>query len=317
MIPIPLQLLVAMSLDALIGDPTWWPHPVRFIGAFALILEQKMRALFGNELVAGAFTAFVVIGTTWGVTFCLLEIGSIFHPLLGDAISIFIMYTGIAAHDLAKHARSVHEALDGHDMELARKRVGMICGRDTDIMDGQAAVTATIESVAENSVDGVTAPLFYGLLGGPIGVMVYKAISTLDSTFGYKNERYLHFGWASARLDDVAAFVPSRLTSLLVPVAAWITGLRGHGSFMVLKRDRLKHASPNSGHTEAAFAGALGLRLGGPSYYGGVLHEKPFIGDPVNEPDPQFIEESVKLMNITTVISFIAFTILVFLLKTI
>ncbi len=315
MIPIPLQLIVAMSLDALIGDPRWWPHPVRFIGEFALSLEGKMRALFKNELIAGAFTAFAVIGATWGVTFCLVGIGRIFHPLLGDAISIFIMYTGIAAHDLAKHARSVQGALDEHDIELARKRVGMICGRDTGTLDGQAVVMATIESVAENSVDGVTAPLFYGLLAGPVGVMVYKAISTLDSTFGYKNERYLHFGWASARLDDVAAFVPSRLTSLLVPVAAWITGMRGHDSFRVLKRDRLKHASPNSGHSEAAFAGALGLRLGGPSYYGGVLHEKPFIGDPIIEPDPKFIGKSVKLMNITTVISFVAFTVLFFLLK--
>jgi len=314
MIPIPLQLIIAIALDALIGDPRWWPHPVRLIGELALGLEERMRKIVENECMAGTLTAVLVIGITGTITFSLVQIGRVIHPLLGAAISIFIMYTGIAAHDLAKHARSVQEALDSHDIELGRKRVGMICGRDTNTLDEQGLARATIESVAENSVDGVTAPLFYGLMAGPVGVMVYKAISTLDSTFGYKNDRYRLFGWTSARLDDAAAFLPSRITSLVVPVVAWITNMRGHDSFRVLKRDRLQHASPNSGHTEAAFAGALGLRLGGPNYYEGSLHQNPFIGDPIVEPDAQAIAKSVTLMNVTTALSFVTFAILLYVL---
>ena len=312
MISIPLQLIMAIALDALIGGPRWWPHPVRFIAALAVTLEDRTRASVKNVRIAGMLTVALVVVPVGLVTFSLVWIGSLFHPLVGDIISIFIMYTGIAAHDLAKHARSVQRALMSNDIELSRKRVGMICGRDTGSLDEQGVIRATVESVAENTVDGVTAPIFYGLLAGPVGIIVYKAISTLDSTFGYKNDRYRDFGWASARLDDVAAFIPSRLTALVAPVAAWINGMRGGDSFRILKRDRLKHASPNSGHTEAAFAGALGLRLGGPCHYEGELHEKPFIGDPVVEPEPAAIGQSIRLMNATTVLSFIIFAIVSF-----
>ncbi|MGC8605047.1 MAG: adenosylcobinamide-phosphate synthase CbiB, partial [Desulfomonilaceae bacterium] len=280
MISVPLQLLIALALDALIGDPHGWPHPVRLIAWLALNLEKVTRASIKDERIAGILTALLVMLATGSLTYCIVRIGGLFHPLLGDIISILIIYAGIAAHDLAKHARSVQDALVSKNLDIGRKRVGMICGRDTDTLNEIGVTKATIESVAENTVDGVTAPLFYGMLVGPVGVMVYKAISTLDSTFGYKNDRYWRFGWASARMDDLAAFVPSRLTSFLVPIAAWINNMRSLDSFMVLKRDRLRHASPNSGHTEAAFAGALGLRLGGPGYYQGALQDKPFIGDP-------------------------------------
>jgi adenosylcobinamide-phosphate synthase len=302
-----IQLFAAIVLDSLIGDPRWWPHPVRLIGVAALALEHRARRSVSDERVAGALTAAIILGASGLITYACISVGYWLASWLGAAVSIFIMYTGIAAHDLAKHARAIQTALDASNLQLARERVGMICGRDTENLDEQGVARATVESVAENCVDGVTAPLFYGALAGPVGVIVYKAVSTLDSTFGYKNERYGQFGWASARLDDAAAFVPSRLTGLLVPVAAWILGMRSQDSFRIFKRDRLKHASPNSGHTEAAFAGAMGLRLGGTSYYEGTPHEKPFIGDPIFEANAESIGQSVKLMMVTTLVSFISF----------
>ncbi|MGC8658977.1 MAG: adenosylcobinamide-phosphate synthase CbiB [Desulfomonilaceae bacterium] len=312
MISLPFQLIIAIGLDGLIGDPRWWPHPVRLIAKLAIALESRTRGSVNHERIAGVLTTLLVVVVVGLVTHILVRIGYWFHPLVGDVISITIMYTGIAAHDLAKHALSVQTALVSNDIELSRKRVGMICGRDTAALDQDGVIRATVESVAENTVDGVTAPIFYGLLCGPVGIMVYKAISTLDSTFGYKNDRYMFFGWAPARLDDLAAFVPSRFTGLLVPVAAWVNGMRSGDSFRIFKRDRLNHASPNSGHTEAAFAGALGLKLGGPSYYGGSLHEKPFIGDPALDPQPISIGQSVKLMNTTSVLCFIVFAMVIF-----
>ncbi|MFA6221593.1 MAG: adenosylcobinamide-phosphate synthase CbiB [Desulfomonilaceae bacterium] len=302
-----IQLLAAIVLDSLIGDPRWWPHPVRLIGTAASAVEHRARMSIRNERVAGVLTATIIVASSGFITYACIYVADWLTPWLGGAVSIFIMYTGIAAHDLAKHAREIQMALDTSNLQLARQRVGMICGRDTGNLDKEGVVRATVESVAENCVDGVTAPLFYGALAGPVGVIVYKAVSTLDSTFGYKNERYGQFGWASARLDDAAAFAPSRLTGFLVPIAAWILGMRSQDSFRIFKRDRLKHASPNSGHTEAAFAGAMGLRLGGTSSYQGVAHEKPFIGDPVSEINSESIGKSVKLMNATTIVSFVSF----------
>lgn len=307
MIPLEVQLLIAILLDTLIGDPQWWPHPVRLIGALAVFLENHARKSIDDEKIAGLLTVCLVVAITGAVTISVVSLGYLLNPMLGDAVSIFIIYTGIATRDLAKHAELVRDALGSGDLSLARERVAMICGRDTNTLDTQGVVRATVESVAENTVDGVTAPLFYGVIGGPVGVMVYKAVSTLDSTFGYRNERYELFGWASAKLDDIAAFLPSRITSLLVPCAAWILGMNSRDSLRILKRDRLKHASPNSAHSEAAFSGALGVRLGGPNYYSGVLHDKPFLGDPIVEPDPGKIAESVKLMILTTLLSFLTF----------
>jgi adenosylcobinamide-phosphate synthase len=176
----------------------------------------------------------------------------------------------------------------------------MICGRDTDRLDEDGIIRATVESVAENTVDGVTAPLFYAVILGPVGLMLYKAINTLDSTFGYRNERYELFGWASAKLDDLANYIPSRITGLLIPVAAFLLGLRWQDSYRVFLRDRGKHPSPNAGQTEAAFAGALGLQLGGLSYYGGKASEKPTLGDPVNRPVFYHIRYANLLMIVTS-----------------
>ena len=275
------QILLAVGLDIIIGDPRWLPHPVKLMGRLAICLERPLRRAVRSAWQAGAVVALLVVGITIAVTYLVVHASWYLHPLAGDAVTVVILYTGIAAGDMLKHSKDVWRALEDGDIHEARRRVGMICGRDTDDLDEQAVVQATIESVAENMVDGVTAPLFFAVLAGPVGIMAYKAVSTLDSTFGYKNERYSEFGWTSARLDDVAAFVPSRLTAILVPIAALILGQRAGDSIKVFFRDRGKHPSPNAGQSESAMAGALGVQLGGLSYYQGKPSHKPRLGDSI------------------------------------
>ncbi len=293
------QIIIAFALDLLIGDPKWFPHPVRIIGRLALWLESPLRRSMANPKTAGTVAVVAVIGSTALATGSILSIAYALNQTIGTVISILLLYTGIAAKDMIDHSSDVRRALDSGDGAEAARRVGMICGRDTDRLDEPAMVRATVESVAENMVDGVTAPLFFAVLGGPVGIMIYKAINTLDSTFGYKNERYIQFGWASARLDDIANFVPARVTAGLVPIAAFLLGLRPASAVTVYLRDRYKHPSPNSGHTEAAFAGALGMVLGGLSYYGGLPSKKPTLGDPIVPATPSCIRQANLLMFTT------------------
>ena len=290
------QLVIAIALDLLIGDPRWMPHPIVAIGRFAMWLESPVRSRIANQRTAGVVTATIVVVATALVTGGIIFIGYAVHEAVGTLISILLLYTGIAARDLASHSTDVRLALEAGDSTEAARRVGLICGRDTEKLDQPAMVKATVESVAESMVDGVTAPLFFAAIGGPIGIMVYKAINTLDSTFGYKNERYLEFGWASARLDDIANFIPARVTSLLVPIAAFIVDLRPVSALTVYFRDRNNHPSPNAGQTEAAFAGALGLQLGGLSYYSGRPSQKPTLGDPIVPCSSTRIREANQLM---------------------
>jgi adenosylcobinamide-phosphate synthase len=303
---IELQIIAAVVLDLLIGDPRWFPHPVRFIGRFALTVESPCRRLVTNPRFAGIAAAIIVVGGTILATWAVLAACRWVHPFIGDLAGIFIIYTGIAARDLVKHSTDVYRSLIEGDLQEARRRVGMICGRDTDRLDQQGVVRSTVESVAENMVDGVTAPIFFAAIGGPIGIMAYKAVSTLDSTFGYKNEHYREFGWASARLDDVAAFIPSRLTAVLVPLAAFVLGQNAIQSLSVFFRDRAKHPSPNAGQSEAAVAGALNLQLGGLSYYRGKPSNKPTLGDPLTPPAPCHIREANMLMLTTSFLALVA-----------
>jgi adenosylcobinamide-phosphate synthase len=293
------QILAAAILDLVIGDPRWFPHPVKIIGRFALALENPLRRAIRSKRLAGAAAALIVIGATGFITYAIIYCARRAHPLAGDVAAILVIYTTMAARDLMKHGMNVYRALREDNIEEARGRVAMMVGRDTDRLDEQGVARAAVESIAENMVDGITAPLFFAIVAGPVGAMVYKAINTLDSTFGYKNERYLEFGYLSAKVDDLANFIPARLTAPLVPVAAAIVGLRPLESLRIFMRDRANHPSPNGGLAESAVAGALGVRLGGASYYFGRPSEKPTMGDPNAVLTKARIPETIRLTTVT------------------
>ncbi len=296
------QVAVAFVLDSVLGDPRWFPHPVRYIGRAALVLEKPMRKIISNARLAGVTTAIIIVAGTATLASLLLFAAGKIHPLVSDIIGILIIYTTIAARDLNEHAKRVLRALQSGDLSKARKALGMMVGRDTEMLDEPDLVRGTVESVAENLVDGVTAPLLFAIIGGPVGAILYRAINTLDSTFGYRTPRYLMFGWASARIDDLANWVPARLTAPFIVMASVILGKDAAGAARIARRDGSKHESPNSGISEAAFAGALGVQLGGLNYYKGKAHQGELIGDARVSLKPCHITEANKLMYLSTIL---------------
>ena len=301
------QILAAFGVDLLLGDPRWLPHPVKFIGKFALALEAPLRRSIPNARAAGVLAVLAVLATTGLAAFCLVAGASWLHSVVGDVVSILLLYTCFAGRDLARHSGHVYQALAANDLAEARRRVAMLVGRDTAQLDEPEIVRGAVESVAENMVDGVTAPLLFAVIGGPVGAMVYKAVNTLDSTFGYKNERYLQFGWASARLDDIVNYIPARLTAPLVAFTAALLELRAVGAWRAFRRDGRKHPSPNSGLTEAAVAGALGVQLGGVNYSFGERSERPRMGDPVQPLQRLHISQANRLMLFTSALALLTF----------
>jgi len=270
-----IEMLAGVGLDILIGDPRGLPHPVRGFGWIAMRLEKLWRSTGLPPRIAGVLfwlTAVSLVGGVVAVTVAWLP-----RPW----ISIYWIFALLAIRDLEFEAALVVRALRERDLDGARSLLGHIVGRDTATLDESEVVRATIETVAENLSDAVVAPLFYLALFGPVGMGVYKAINTLDSMVGYRNIRYREFGWASARADDLANLIPARLTAVLVWCCALILRYDAGRSFAVTLRDARRQPSPNSGYPEAAVAGALGIRLGGLNYYGGVPSRKEFLGDPV------------------------------------
>jgi len=241
----------------------------------------------------------LVVGTSTIVAWGALEAADAVYPVLGSVAGIWLIYTSVAARDLAGHGREVYDALKTGVLPQARQRVGRMVGRDTEGLDEREVVRATVESVAESIVDGMTAPLFWAVLLGPAGAVAYRAVNTLDSMFGYRDERYEKFGWAAARLDDAANFVPARLTGPLICLAAGLLGMQGRNAWHILRRDGGKHPSPNAGWAEAAVAGALGVRLGGANYYAGQASVKPHLGDGEEPLVPDHILRASRLMFAT------------------
>jgi len=296
------QILAAVVLDLLVGDPRWLPHPARGIGWLAQRLERPMRGLIRSEKAAGIVTVLLVVLTAGASAWEVICVAGICHPLAADIVSVILIYTTIATHDLARHSCVVFRALAAGNLVQARRRVAEIVGRDTAHLDEAGVARAAVECVAESTVDGITAPLFFAILAGPVGAMMYRAINTLDSTFGYTHDRYIRFGWAAARLDDLANYLPSRVTAPLIGLAAALLGRCPIQSWKVLRRDGRKHASPNAGLTEAAMAGALGIQLGGLSYYDGEPLEKPAIGEPIVPIAAEHILAANAVMFITMVL---------------
>lgn len=292
-----LPVIAGFILDCIIGDPYWLPHPVRLIGKQISWLEKMIRKKMKNNLIAGGIILnLTTVLLSGGVAFAVLYMCYRFNIWLGAAVESGMCFQLIAAKCLKTESMKVFTAIEQNDTEGARKAVSMIVGRDTAVLDDKGIIRAAVETVAENASDGVTAPLFYIMLGGaPLG-FVYKAANTLDSMVGYRNEKYGKIGWFSAKLDDILNFIPSRLTALLMIVAAPVLGLNGKNAFKIWRRDRLKHASPNSAQTESACAGALMIRLAGDAYYFGELHKKPYIGDNCHEVESRDIIRANRLM---------------------
>lgn len=306
-----IAIFMALLLGALFGDPRWLTHPVRWLGRFAQLLENPARRLLPAR-ATGVATATAVIGAAVSMSYLLLLLAESIHQLVVDLVTILLLYLTFAAGDLALHAHNVLNALSEGDLVEARKRAGMMVGRDTQSLDECGVIRSTVESVAENTVYGETAPLFYAYLFGPVGAMAYKAINTLDSTFGYRDQQYRLFGWASARIDDLANWLPARLTALLLPITAAAIWQRASASLRILLRDGRKHSSPNSGLSEAAFAGALGVQLSGVSFYHGEPIEKPTLGDPLVPLEQNHIRQVTTVMWLTTLLTVAFFLILGF-----
>lgn len=292
----PLFLISAVLMDLLLGDPRWLPHPVVGIGRLISALERSLRRLIRNERLAGVLLLSSVVGTTALLAFLLLKGASAIHAYLGVALAAVLAWTCLAARSLQRESGLVADRLVAGDLEGARHYLARIVGRDTADLDEAEIWRALVETVAENTSDGIIAPLFYLMIGGPVLGLAYKAVNTLDSMVGYKNDRYREFGWASARFDDLANWLPARLTGLLMVVVAPIVGLSAGRAFTMMLRDGGNHSSPNSGIPEAAAAGALGVRLGGTNRYFGQPVEKPTIGDPLRELSRESYQGAIRLL---------------------
>lgn len=290
-------LFGAVVLDLLIGDPSWIPHPVVLIGKLISKAETLLRKAFPQKLrFAGKILAVTIPLFTLAVTFLLLWVCYQINPLFGLAVEIFLGSLTLAAKSLKKESMKVYEQLEKGDLPKARYAVSMIVGRDTQNLDETGVTKAAVETVAENTSDGIIAPMFYLAIGGTPLAMCYKAINTLDSMVGYKNEKYIDFGRASAKLDDAANFIPARIAGGLMVISAYLTGMDGKNAWKIFRRDGRNHASPNSAQTEAACAGALQVQLAGNAYYFGKLYEKPTIGDPIRPVEVQDISRANRLM---------------------
>ena len=295
-----LAVLGGFGLDLLLADPAWMPHPVVGMGRAIAALEKRLRRLFpatpAGERAAGRVLAAALPLGTFALAAGALALAYRLHPAAGFALETLWCWQALALRGLADESGKVYAQLAKGDLPAARRAVSRIVGRDTGSLTAAGVTKAAVETVAENFSDGVAAPLFYLLIGGaPLG-LAYKAVNTMDSMVGYKNKTYLHFGRAAARLDDAANFLPSRLAALLWIGAGGLAGFDGRGAWRIWRRDRLRHASPNSAQTESACAGALGVQLAGPAWYFGEYYDKPTIGDDTRPVEPADILRADRML---------------------
>jgi len=300
--PEPAVLILALALDLTLGDPRWLPHPVVLIGRLIALLESGLRKATSHERAAGICLVLLTAGASAAVVWLALYGLAALHPLAGFLAAAYLSSTCLAVRSLHRESALVARALAAGDREAARRNLSYIVGRDTHDLCDADIWRALVETVAENTADAIVSPLFWLTLGGPVAGMAFKAVSTLDSMVGYKNERYLRLGWASARADDLLNFIPARLTALLMVMAAPLAGLSWRNAARIALRDRRNHPSPNSGHPEAAAAGALGVRLGGAATYNGRPSWKEPIGDPLAPLDGRAYRSMIRLMYATTLL---------------
>ena len=299
-------------LDLIFGDPYSFPHPVRYIGKLIRWTEKKIRAVSktGRALKIGGFVLwFVTVGTTFVITYGIVKLSQI-HPVIYFVVNSVLLYTTLATKCLADEAKKIMKVLQTGTIEEARKQLSYIVGRDTTSLSQGEIIRATVETVAENTVDGIIAPLFYAFIGGAPLAFAYKAINTLDSTVGYKNEKYADIGFASAKIDDMANYLPARITALLMTLASLILRLDYKNCLKIAIRDRKNHKSPNCAYSEGAVAGALGIQLGGTNVYFGEVVYKPTIGDKKREIQIQDIALTNRIMYMTSLVGLIIFTLI-------
>ncbi|MBR6385905.1 MAG: cobalamin biosynthesis protein CobD [Ruminococcus sp.] len=300
-----LPLAIGFILDSIIGDPYSLPHPIRLIGNLISGLEKFARKNFRNLKIGGLILVICTVILSSGIPFLILFISYKISVVLGIIAESIMCFYLTAAKCLKDESMKVYKAFENNDTEKARKAVSMIVGRDTDILDKNGIIRAAVETVAENTSDGVTAPLMYMSLGGAVLGFFYKSVNTMDSMIGYKNEKYADLGYFGAKLDDVLNYIPSRLTAVIMIFSAFILGYDYKNAYKIWQRDRRKHASPNSAQTESVCAGALNVRLAGDAYYFGELHKKEYIGDNIREIKNDDIKSANKLMYMSAVITLI------------
>ena len=316
-----IALTAGFLLDLLIGDPRWLYHPVCLIGNLIAVLEKGIRKIFPKtqkgELLGGFLEVVLVCLLSFGIPAVILSVLYRNVPALGCAVETFWCYQLLATKSLKDESMKVHDRLLNGTIEEARYAVSMIVGRDTQALSEIGVTKAAVETVAENSSDGIIAPMLYMAIGGIPLMFLYKGINTMDSMLGYKNDKYLHFGRCAARLDDVANYIPARISGWLMALSTVFVGMDTKNAVKIYRRDRRNHASPNSAQTEAAMAGALDVQLAGNAYYFGKLYEKPTIGDPIRPVEIEDIPRANKLLYATCIVGAILFFGLSVLLKTV
>ena len=300
-------LCLGFLLDLIFGDPHWLPHPVRLMGRAISGLEKALRPRFPDtpqgRRSSGRVMVILVLTIFTAAPLVILLLCQRISPFLRLAVETVMCYQLLAARSLRDESMKVYDALCQDDLSLAREKVSMIVGRDTQKLSREQVAKAAVETVAENTSDGVVAPLFYMAIGGGVLGFFYKAANTMDSMVGYRNERYEDFGRAAAKLDDIVNFIPSRLSALLMIIAAVLPGYSAKDGWKIWRRDRFQHKSPNSAQTESVCAGALGVQLAGDASYFGVLVRKPTIGDPLRPVEAQDIRRANRLMLTTALLS--------------
>lgn len=290
-------ILIAYLIDLMIGDPQGWPHPVKMIGRLISVLDTKLNK---RRKIEGFWMLGIVIVSVTSITFSLLFIAYKIHIILGLLIEAIVIVTTISQKGLKDAALDVYQPLIRKEITIARKKLAHIVGRDTNRLDKEEIARATIETVAENTTDGITAPLFWAFFAGGTGAMIYRAINTCDSMVGYQNKQYQNFGWASAKLDDLVNWLPARITGIIMLFITTDDISTIKKSIWKLRKEAGKHSSPNSGWTEASVALALGIELGGPNYYQGILSEANKIGEAKREIINEDIRKTIQLMQLTS-----------------
>ena len=304
----PWQIGLAFLIDLVVGDPRAIPHPVIMIGKLIDHSEKFLRRAAAPVIGlrgSGVVLTWIIVGCTYLISWTVLHLAWQWHQWLGWVVSIWLLSTTLAIKCLNQAAGEIYQLLRAGNLAEARQKVGWIVGRDTGDLEEPDIVRATVETVAENIVDGILAPLFYAFIGGLPLAMAYKAVNTLDSMVGYKNDKYLDFGWFSARVDDLANYLPARITGVILLLAVTLAGKDTGRALRTWRRDAKEHPSPNSGIPESVVAGALGVRLGGLNYYGGRESFRAYMGEPLVELQREHIKETTRIMVITSFLALV------------